>query len=83
MSAREREFKFLQDRGGLRRRLGRGLRQHQLLELLRDVVAGLDLVERNAAIDRLAHQGVVIGYGGGEGIAQRSEERRVGKECRL
>ena len=62
------QLEFLQPAlaGGLRRRL----RQHQLLELARDLVAGLDLVERNAAVDRLAHQAVVVRDAGGEGVAE-------------
>ena len=36
-----------------------------------DLVAGLDLVERNAAVDRLAHQGVMVRDAGGERVAER------------
>src|SRR3990167_8986338 len=58
------ELELLQERHGfaLRRLGGVGL-QHQLLELGGDLVARLDLVERHAAIDRLAHQIVVVGNG--------------------
>src|SRR5579883_763745 len=55
------------------RRRGRpvGRRRDQLLELRGDLVARLDLVERNAAVDRLAHQRVVVWNGGDEILAER------------
>ena len=60
---RDGKLELLERRRGLLFRLrlaGRGI-QHQLLELRGDLVAGLDLVERHAAVDRLAHQRVVVG----------------------
>ena len=49
---------------GRRRRCAAGLggcrRQISFLSSCRDLVAGLDLVERHAAVDRLAHQAVVV-----------------------
>ena len=42
-----------------------------LLERAGDVVAGLDLVERHAAVDRLAHQAVIVRDRAGERVAER------------
>src|SRR5262249_38272775 len=69
--SRPREFQLLADAGVCSGcRLGGRLRQNQSLELRRDLVAGLDLVERNAAIDGFAHQAVMVGDAGRERITQ-------------
>src|SRR6516165_10193069 len=47
--------------GGFRRcRLLARRGQDELADLHGDLVAGFDLIERNAAIDRLAHQGIIV-----------------------
>src|ERR1700694_721609 len=71
LSACEREVQLLRLRlrlGGSG--LGRG-RRDQLLELLRDLVARLDFLQRHAAIDRLAHEPVDIRDASGKILAQR------------
>src|SRR4051812_7992636 len=47
-----------------------GLRQQLLLQLLRDLVAWLDLLEGHAAVDRLAHQRIIVRDRGGKTVAQ-------------
>src|SRR5262245_43414510 len=54
--------------GGLRFRL----RKNDLLERERDLVARLHVLERHAAIDRLAHDRIVIGDAGSERIAEHA-----------
>src|SRR5438128_5133083 len=73
ISARPEQTALLGRRRRFRRRgaLGAVLRRDHSPERLRDVVAGFDLVERNAAIDRLAHQPVVVGNDAGERFAER------------
>src|SRR5262245_19492727 len=70
--AYHRELEFLQERHWLavtcrfrRRRI-----QHELFEFSGDLVAGLDLIERNAAVDRLPDKGIVVGNCAQEGIAE-------------
>ncbi len=41
------------------------------------VVAGLDLFERHAAVDRLAHQAIVVRHGAGEIVAERLLDDRI------
>src|SRR5688572_19633489 len=62
------QLEFLQPAlaGGLRRRL----RQDHLLELACDLVARLDLIERNAAVDGFAHQAVIVRDAAGESLAE-------------
>src|ERR1700690_3384620 len=70
---RDGKLEFLDRRRGLgfRCRLAdRGI-HHQLLELCGDLVAGLYFVERHAAVDRLAHQSIIVGNRGHEGLAER------------
>src|SRR5215510_13827782 len=50
--------------------LGIRLRENHLLERERDLVARLHFLERHAAVDRLAHDRIVIGNAGREGVAQ-------------
>src|SRR6185503_77076 len=70
--AYHRNFEFFQERhwralaGRFRRRI-----QHEFLELSGDLVAGLDLVERNAAVDRLPNKRVVVGNCAQESVAKR------------
>src|SRR5262245_11265536 len=52
------------------RRFGNGRVEHQLLELRRDLVARLDLIEGHAAIDCFPHQRVVVGNRAQKGVAQ-------------
>ena len=65
---------FVQQR--LRLRLAAGSASISFLSWPRDVVARLDLVERHAAVDRLAHQRVVVRDGAGE------DPRRAPARCR-
>src|SRR6185312_3970389 len=51
--------------------LRRVLREHEPLELRGDLIAGFDVVERHAAVDRFAHEMVVVGYDATERIAKR------------
>src|SRR5450631_280299 len=70
---REGKLEFFDRRRGLafcRRLAGRGI-HHQLLELRGDLVAWLYFVERHAAVDRLAHQSVIVGDRGHEGLSER------------
>src|SRR5262245_18152404 len=70
--AYHRELEFLQERhrlavtGRFRRQI-----QHEFLELGGDLVARLDFIERNAAVDRFADKGIVVGNCAQEGIAER------------
>src|SRR5712691_11734238 len=64
------QFEFLGRSALCRGRLCRRLRHDQLLELQRDLVARLDLVERNAAVDGFAHEAIVVRDAGRERIAQ-------------
>src|SRR5215475_9081802 len=64
-----RQAEFLRDRW--RRGFFGARRRDQFLELDRDVVAGLHLLERNAAIDRFAHQTIVVGDRGEGLLAER------------
>src|SRR5689334_21679679 len=52
-------------------RSSRRLIEDQLAQLSGDLVAGLDLVERHAAIDRLAHEVVIVRDCAAEAVAER------------
>src|SRR6516225_3662909 len=71
LRTRPRQFEFLLGAGGVLRGSGLALRQDDLLELQRDLVALLDLFERYAAVDRLAHQRIVVGNAGEVRVADR------------
>src|SRR5262249_27996093 len=47
------------------------VRPDQLLQLARDVVARLDLLQWNPAVDSLAHEPVIVGNRAGERVAER------------
>src|SRR5262245_49070960 len=71
--AYHRNLEFFQERHRLAvtSRFRRRRIQHELLELDGDPVAGFDLVERNAAVDRFPDKRVVVGNCTQEGIAKR------------
>src|SRR5262245_23595371 len=71
--AYHRELEFLQERHrpSVAGRFRRRQIQHEFLELGGDPVAGLDLIERNAAVDRFADKGIVVWNCAQEGIAER------------
>src|SRR5262245_19483654 len=56
---------------------GRGRRLNELAKLLGDPIPRLDLVERDAAVHRLAHDRVVVGDAAGECVAEHLLDIRL------
>ena len=80
-SLRDRKLEFLERRGGLgfdcRQLFRRGIRHHLFSQLRGDLVAMPNLIQWHAAVDRLAHQLVIVGDRTREGFAQRLLEVAV------
>src|SRR5262245_3203946 len=71
--AYHRELEFLQERHRLAvtSRFRRRHIQHEFLEFDGDLVAGFDLIKRNAAVDRLPDKGIVVWNRAQEGLTER------------